>query len=238
MGLLGKGAMVIWYDHMDEGAHDEWHSHQHLMERVGIPGFLRGRRGVSITSGALRYFVLYEVDDLGVLTSQPYLERLNNPTAWTQSVMPAFRNMNRTFCNVTASFGTGIGTHLLTIRLSPSPNREDSLRSWLISTAMPELIRQRGIATATLVEGDQAASGPQTEENKLRGKADEHSDWTLIVDGYDIEFMREACGKRLSPSELVEHGASDNQIASYYLIGHIVTDTDMQTAAEAPSGPV
>lgn len=237
MGLLGRGALVIWYDHRDEGAHDEWHSHQHLMERVGIPGFLRGRRGVSI-SGSLRYFILYEVKDLAVLISQPYFERLNHPTPWTQSVMPSFRNMNRTLCKVTASFGTGVGTHLLTIRLSPAPNTADSLRSWLISAALPDLARQRGFVTASLVEGDQEASRTETTEKSLRGKADEVSDWTLMVDGYDIGAICEVSGKLLSPAHLMEHGASDNPIYAIYRIVHVVSESDMQTALPVQSGPI
>jgi len=229
MGLLGSGAMVIWYDHADKAAHDEWHSHQHLMERVGIPGFLRGRRGAAV-SGNPMYFVLYEVQDLTVLTSQAYLERLNNPTAWTQKVMPSFRNMNRTFCRVTGSFGTGIGAQILTIRLSPAPDHADLLRHWLLSTALPDLVQQPGIVTACLLEGDTTSSRVETAEIRLRQRADEVVDWVVLVDGYELEAVRSASAGLLSPASLMEHGASDNPFSDLYHLGHIVIDGEITAA--------
>jgi hypothetical protein len=88
MTLLGKGALVIWHDPEAEAESDynEWHSKEHMFERVGIPGFRRGQRGVAI-SGAPRYFNLYEVDGFDVLTSPAYLARLNDPTAWTRRIV-------------------------------------------------------------------------------------------------------------------------------------------------------
>jgi hypothetical protein len=43
-GLLGPAAIAIWLDFPPEEAaeHDAWHSTEHLPERLGIPGFLRG----------------------------------------------------------------------------------------------------------------------------------------------------------------------------------------------------
>ena len=46
MSLLGKGALVIWHDIAAgcEGDYNEWHSKEHLLERVRVPGFRRGYR--------------------------------------------------------------------------------------------------------------------------------------------------------------------------------------------------
>lgn len=87
MGLLGEAAMVAWYDIAPEATseHDDWHSHEHMPERLGIPGFLRGRRWVA-PSGSPQYFVMYEVENFETLTSKPYLERLNNPTPWSKKM--------------------------------------------------------------------------------------------------------------------------------------------------------
>ena len=44
MPLLGSAAMLLAFD-LDAGAtaeHDDWHTHEHLPERLAIPGFLRG----------------------------------------------------------------------------------------------------------------------------------------------------------------------------------------------------
>ena len=70
MALLGKGALVIWHDPEPEAESDynEWHSKEHMFERVSVPGFRRGHRAVAI-SGAPKYFNLYEVDDVATLES-------------------------------------------------------------------------------------------------------------------------------------------------------------------------
>lgn len=54
--------------------HDDWHTHEHLPERLSIPGFLRGTRWVAV-QGQPRYCVLYEVADLATLRSPAHLER-------------------------------------------------------------------------------------------------------------------------------------------------------------------
>ena len=113
MGLRGSAAVVIWSDMPDASAHDDWHSHEHLPERAGIPGFLRSRRYAD-PSGAPAYFVLYEVRDAGIMTSAPYLERLNNPTEWSRRIMGSVKWLNRTLCKVVSTHGRGAGGHLLT----------------------------------------------------------------------------------------------------------------------------
>ena len=45
MGLLGEGAMVIWCDSTDQADHDAWHSHEHLIERLSVPGFRARKAG-------------------------------------------------------------------------------------------------------------------------------------------------------------------------------------------------
>ena len=98
MALLGSAAMLLWYDIIPEeiAEHDDWHTRQHFPERVGIPGFIRAQRWVASSQGS-RYFVVYEVTGIDVLSSALYLERLNNPTPWTSRIMPSFRDMVRGF---------------------------------------------------------------------------------------------------------------------------------------------
>src|ERR1700730_11880409 len=91
MSLAGQGVAAIWNDILPEGRADffEWHNREHMPERVGIPGFRRGRRYIAL-SGAPEFFTLYETDSPEVLVGQDYLNRLNNPTPLTQRVPPKF----------------------------------------------------------------------------------------------------------------------------------------------------
>ena len=97
MPLLGKAAMLLSFDVVDEAIpeHDDWHTHEHLEERLSIPGFVRGTRWVSL-DGKPRYFVMYEVERLATLQSEAYLERLRQkPTPWTLKMRALFKSMTR-----------------------------------------------------------------------------------------------------------------------------------------------
>jgi hypothetical protein len=56
MSILGQGFVAIWNGIAPEGREEfyEWHNREHMPERVGIPGFRRGRR-YTATPNILRY---------------------------------------------------------------------------------------------------------------------------------------------------------------------------------------
>ena len=184
MPLIGPAAMVAIYD-VDEGwdaKHDHWHSLEHMHERVGIPGFLRGRRYLA-QAGGKRCFVLYETSAFEVLTSEAYLTCLNNPTPWSSETVPHFKNAARTLCRVSVSVGHGIGGEMAYVGLSPKASGSEDLRRTL-GAELERLIEQPGILAAHLLEGDDAASRIETKEKALRGRADSVDDWLLLVEGY------------------------------------------------------
>lgn len=176
--MLGRAAMLLFFDIADGAIaeHDDWHTHEHLPERLSIPGFLRGTRWVGLRSGQPRYFVIYEVAEVGVLTSATYLERLNNPTPWTQKVMPHYRAMTRGFCAVAARAGLGLGNTALVARFKPEGDP-----SW-VRALIPGLASRPGLGGCFLFES--AASAPMTREQSIRGK-DAGVDWVLVATGYD-----------------------------------------------------
>ena len=65
MPLLGSAAIAMWWDMAP--AHrvefEDWHSHEHFAERLGIPGFLRGSRWAD-AAGGNGFFVMYELDSV------------------------------------------------------------------------------------------------------------------------------------------------------------------------------
>jgi hypothetical protein len=198
MGLLGKAAMLLLFDVAPEARveHDDWHTHEHIPERLMIPGFMRGSRWIA-EQGQPRYFVIYEVEGLDILASAAYLERLNNPTAWTTKMMVHYRGMTRGFCTVTDSFGVGLGQTALLIRFRPEPGKEKVVLKWLREEALPALPSRAGLASAHLFE---AALTPQiTNEQRIRGK-DAAVDCALLVTGYSAENVA-----RLIQTELREH---------------------------------
>ena len=231
MALLGKGALVIWHDPAPaiESDYDEWHSKEHMVERVGVPGFRRGQRAVAI-SGGPRYFNFYEVDDLAILTSRPYLDRLNDPTPWTRRIVPPMYNNSRTLCRVVASFGAGgVPAFWTMILLSPTPGREDALRAWLAEEALPKLTRAPGILGAHLVEGEPTTSGQETVEKRLRVDKNEFVDWVILVGGYDAEALAAVRIDPFSDAGLTGHGAASSRLRGIYRLLHCVTEADLRT---------
>ena len=170
MSLAGKGVVAIWNDITPEGRAEfyEWHDREHMPERVGIPGFLRGRRYIAVR-GTPQYFTLYEADTPETLGGKDYFTRLNNPTPWTKAVVQAhFRNTSRGVCRVDLSTGVGQGGYLLTLRLGPAPGRETELRNYLAEAALLPLLEMKAIVGIHFCVADKAVSSVETAEKKGR----------------------------------------------------------------------
>lgn len=222
-GLVGTGALVIWcdVDPDDDEEVNNWYTHQHLTERVGIPGFLRGRRYISSAGTRHRhgsnYFALYETEASETLASEPYLLRLNTPTDWTARMTPRLRNVRRTVCRLALSLGEGIGGFAGTIEFSPENRRESELREWLRATGMPHSLTQRSDLTGIhLLESDEASTRAkdQTIEGGSAGPQAPIAGWVLIVEGMFDDAVEAACAN-LSAA-MSAHGAADDVVVNLY----------------------
>jgi hypothetical protein len=220
MALKGQAAVAIWSDMQDPAAHDDWHSHEHLIERLGIPGFLRARRTVCTEAGAARYFVLYEVADGSVMTSPAYLRCLNNPSAWTTRTMATNQSLNRTLCTVAFTAGQGMGGLLLALPLRAQPEHASALHTWLIDTVLPGLPQQPGLTGAHLLVRAVDTQRPHTQEEHLRGRPDGSVDAVVLVEGYDADVLTRLARTVLTESALAARGAAGPHTAHVYRMAH------------------
>ena len=87
MAEMLPGILAIWNDCAPgrEAEFEEWFQHEHLAERLAVPGFLLGRRYEAV-SGQPRYFNLYLTQSADVLKSAAYIERLNHPTTYVRAL--------------------------------------------------------------------------------------------------------------------------------------------------------
>jgi hypothetical protein len=217
MALLGSGVLAIWND-IAEGGDAEflhWHTSEHIPERVGVPGFLRGRRYVAV-SGRPRYFTLYETESAATLASPAYVARLNDPTPWTRRTLPLFRNTRRTACRITRSLGQGVGGVLATLELGPAAGRADELRAWLTGTALPGMVERPGMVGAHLCEADVEATQVKTEEKQLRDRPDELARWVVLLEAIGSEVLERATGEALNPDALARRGAAPDAALAVY----------------------
>ncbi len=216
MSLAGHGVVAIWHDLLPEArdAFHEWHNREHMPERVGIPGFRRGRRYVAI-NGTPEYFTLYEADSPETLAGQDYLNRLNAPTAWTKRVTPSFRNVARSICRVAFTQGTGSGGVMLTLRFAIDAAHRDGTIDALRRRLLPPLAYRKGIAGVHLALADEAASNIATAETKARADATAVPAWIVLIEGIAVPDV-EGAADELVPA-LKAHGAQDAVQSVYRL---------------------
>ena len=221
--MLGQAAVAIWcdvaFDVRDE--FDDWHAHEHMPERLAIPGFLRGSRWVADQGSG--YFMLYEAQSEAVITAGPYLERLNNPTPWSRNMMPHHRNMVRGLCRVQASHGSALGQALLTVRFSAHARRADELRDWLTST-LAAMAQRKGLVAAALLRHLGQPQAAQTTEQRLRG-GEATPDWVALVSGYSAEIVAGFAAEELSEASMRVHGAAPGCVASSYRLAFALAAT-------------
>jgi hypothetical protein len=225
MSLLGGAALAMWWE-LTPGVRAEfehWHSHEHWPERLGIPGFLRASRWTGADGGDT-VFVMYELEDFGVLSSAHYLARLNAPTPWSTRMMPHHRDMVRSQCRVLASRGSAIARQVLTLRLSPAPQRDAALRDAL-TALIDAQFEQQGLTGLHLLQ-HQTPAIAQTAEQKLRG-GDRVADWVLVVSGCDPLRLAALADGALSDASLVALGALPGRWAHTYALSHTATPADI-----------
>ena len=173
-----------------EAEFEEWFQHEHLAERIAVPGFLLGRRYEAV-SGQPKYFNFYLTSSPGVLKSAAYLERLDHPTPMTRTVMSGiFKDMIRTVCHRTLRLGSMRGAAAVAVRFMEQTDPA------ALQAEAEELIKDRAVACAEIWSAVSANEFPVSEEERLRG-----GDRKIVACLY-VEVLRledaEKLGGRLS----------------------------------------
>jgi hypothetical protein len=172
-----------------EAEFETWYQGEHLIERLAVPGFLFGRRykGVAQTPG---YFCFYLVETPEVLTSKPYLERLDNPTPLTRKMMSdVFVDMNRTICRRVERRGHFRGAFVVVARFS---GRQDDAA---LAAALERLVADMAVAGGEIWTALDAAM-PVSREEQLRG-GDKRITGALLIETLYQENA-EAIGAQLA----------------------------------------
>jgi hypothetical protein len=204
--LLGKAVMINWSDVAPEHrqAYYEWHSREHMVGRVAIPGFRRGRRYIA-AQASRDFLVCYEVEDVAVLTSKAYLEKANAPSPLTRRTTPYVRNSTRGLAHVRLSAGIGTGGCALTLRFDPERGREEALRVYL-AQALPAIAGRPDMAGAHLCIADVEASSIVPVERQGRPTA--IPNWIAVLEGVSLDAVNDACDRHLSSDLLGNHGCA------------------------------
>jgi len=224
MSLLGRALLAFSHDVTPGSEPDwtEWHDREHIPERLSVPGFLRLRRYVALAGGP-RFFYFYETESLAVLQSPAYLERLSNPTPWTTRSMQYICNNTRTACRVSATLGHGLGGVLHVVDIEPAPGRADSVRRWLVESALPAALAGAGIVGAHLGEADTAATTVTTNEKALLQTPDAMARWIVLLEGVDGERVAAASAAILGDTALRAAGVGGDIHRGAYQLSFLMT---------------
>mgnify|MGYP006277740035 CR=1 FL=1 len=180
------GIIVIWNDILPDQRQNflDWHSREHIPERVSIPGFLRGQRWFNPESSP-QYLTVYHTTGSDVLTSAAYLERLNQPTPWTRQSVAAFRNTARAAGELVWQSSSTCGGYTLTARFDIEHQRAAQWAAIWSSGKLNELANRSGVARVLVSLTTPSASRLQTAERAVRSGDQREPALTILVEGYD-----------------------------------------------------
>ena len=185
--LAGEAVVAIWNDIAPEARAQfyDWHTNEHMPERVGIPGFRRGRRCVALDAETQpEFFTLYEADTFEVITGSDYAARLNDPTPATRAVTAQFRATTRALARVVESRGPGLGGILLTLRFEAEAMLAPELSA--ITRSCAGVPRVTG---AHLCRTEREASDLRTAETRTRGDIATPPAWFLLIEATDAQAL-------------------------------------------------
>jgi hypothetical protein len=172
---VGSGAFLLVFSdvkHEDDQDYFRWLTTEHVEERLGIPGFLAVRIFKTAIPGGNRYFIWYQLENADVVDSAGYLERLNNPTPWSQRIMPILGNFGRGGGAVTARRGEQPGAYAVTVGLEKVPADANAV--------LQKIEQIPGVVSLYLLETNLQKTTVQTSERELRKGDKSFAGWLVI----------------------------------------------------------
>lgn len=161
-----------------------WHNCEHIPERVGIPGFLRGRRYQATDDLAL-FLMFYETADPAVLASEAYMTALNNPTPWTRESLSHFRNPARNVYVKRAEHGeagANPAPYMSAWRFNLAGPGPDIFAGRLAERWLAEMALVHAVRRVRLYEVDESISAIVTSERKIYGKGPGAQRYLVLIE--------------------------------------------------------
>lgn len=186
MALTGDAFLAMWHDiePLAQDEYMEWHTREHMPERLSILGFTVGKRLINHDLTHYRYGTIYAGETVEVFRSRAYLERLNNPTDWSLEVQPSFRNFLRVACQRLASSGAGNGGAMATTRLNFLAGASKENLKVEAQILADVLLKITGVCCVHIGLADAEVSDIKTREGELRPEMNERAfDVVIIIEG-------------------------------------------------------
>ena len=193
MPLRGRAFLPLWSGLLQgyERELDRWHTFEHMPERLGVPGFLRGRRYINAKASDHAMFILYEGAHIETFRSPGLLARLNDPTEWSKRVQPGLVNFIRGPCQTLISLGEGVGGALVAIRVSGEIGDKVGAGQSLANAA-PAIARLHGVTAVHIGQHVPDVAYADTAETRLRPTASAPGfSFVILIEGIGIPQLED-----------------------------------------------
>ena len=206
---MTDAVMAVWgdADPAAEAEFNEWYHREHVPERVGMPGWLNGRRYRKVGRGRHRYLAVYDVASLRSFADPAYRQALDHPSDWTRRMMPHFRNFVRATCRVRLRIGEVAGSVVATVRYDPGDGDREAIARWLAGDVLHSLREREGITRVQLWEADLDTSLARSGEQAIRMGSDGRAPFTAVIEATDRSFADSALRETEIASGLSARGA-------------------------------
>ncbi len=187
MTMPRQGFLAIWTDIDPENFEEyrRWLSREHIGQRIFGTGFLSARVHEALDD-AYSHFIIYATEGPAVLKSQSYLEVLNNPTSWTQQMMPLLRRFDRAAGSQLLKLGDGAGSYAYAAKLSVG---EDDHSLDALAGFLPSLMKIDGVVAARVFEVEREATDLRTVEKKIRAVEEGAFSHLVLVEATGAERL-------------------------------------------------
>jgi hypothetical protein len=155
---MAKGILIAAMNFSDvaEDEFHDWYDHEHIPERLRVPGFLNAERWIGSADQKVSV-ALYDLDNIGVLKSPAYLAVGGaNGTPWTKRVTGRTKMIIRLEGEQILPGDTlapAGAAALLLIAMNVAPEHEHEFNEWYNTEHLPQLRAVPGVLAARRYRG-------------------------------------------------------------------------------------
>ena len=181
--MTRQGFLAIWCEigPGDLADYHNWQTQEHIADRVYSPGFLGMRLFTSVANPCAHFF-LYATESAAVMSSPPYLQILDNPSPWTQRLMPKFGPFDRAVGEKIVKIGRGFGSHVLASRVRVGGGTAELTDAIAVTTMLQQLVNLPDTMGVRLLATDRATTGIASAEKTMRSSVEGDFDFLLVVE--------------------------------------------------------
>ena len=194
------GYTFVWADIApdEEAEFNHWYNTEHVSDRVlHLHGYISGRRFMAIDGGP-KYIAVYRTIDLNIFSSSAYLELQSHPDPKSEYFIPMFRNVTKSFCQITWEFGAAEGGSLALLAVNfPKNELAQTMRSLLIEN-LEKVCEIPDIVSARLIETDWDVVKVVTA--KFLRKTDRYIDAAILIEGIHVQALQKVMNQWIIPA--------------------------------------